>query len=197
MGLANDQARKTGRIVRMELSAYLAVSLDGFIARADGSMDWLRGGGPRPAEEAQRYQTFMQSVDAVAMGRATFETVRAATVWPYGTTPVVVLSGSALDVPDTLTSMVERSHGTPDQLVAQWHARGWTHVHVDGGVTIQRFLAAGRLRRLVLNRVPVLIGAGRPLCGVLPTDLWLDHVGTTTYPGGLVQSEYLVRRAGS
>ena len=181
----------------MELSADLAVSLDGFIARADGSMDWLRGGGPRPAEEAERYRTFMQSVDAVAMGRATFEAARHAPAWPYGTTPVVVLSSRPPDVPDTVTSAVEHMHGTPAELVAQWHPRGWTHVYVDGGDTIQRFLAAGLLHRLVLNRVPVLIGAGRPLFGALPADQWLDHVGTAAYPGGLVQSDYLVRRSGS
>ncbi len=178
----------------MELSAYLAVSLDGFIARADGSMDWLRGGGPRPADEAERYRTFMQSVDAVVMGRATFDTVRHAPLWPYGTTPVVVLSSTAPAIPDALTSVVEHMHGTPSELVAQWQARGWTHVYVDGGRTIQAFLAAGLLDRLVFNRVPVLVGEGRPLFGALPAPLWLDHVGTTAYPGGLVQSEYLVRR---
>ena len=144
----------------MELSAYLAVSLDGFIARADGSMDWLRGGGPRPADEAQRYRTFLRSVDAVVMGRATFDTVRHAPVWPYGTTPVVVLSSSPPDVPDALTSVVEHMHGTPSELVALWQARGWTHVYVDGGRTIQAFLAAGLLRRPVVKRVPVLSGTG-------------------------------------
>ncbi len=181
----------------MELSAYLAVSLDGFIARADGSMDWLRGGGPRPPEEAQRYRAFVQSVDAVVMGRATFDTARSAPAWPYGTTPVVVLSSTAPDVPGTATSVVEHMSGTPADLVGRWQARAWTRVYVDGGNTIQRFLAAGLLDRLVLNRVPVLIGEGRPLFGAVPADLWLHHVHTSAYPGGLVQSEYLVRRAGA
>ena len=178
----------------MELSAYLAVSLDGFIARANGSMDWLRGGGPRPAAEADRYRTFMQSVDGVVMGRATFEAVRRAPVWPYGTTPVIVLRSTTPDVSDTLGSVVEHMRGSAAELVSQWESRGWTHVYVDGGRTIQTFLAAGRLHRLVLNRVPVLIGTGIPLFGPLPADQWLDHVATTSYPGGLVQSEYLVRR---
>ena len=181
----------------MELSAYLAVSLDGFIARANGSMDWLRGGGPRPAAEAERYRAFMQRADGVVMGRATFEAVRRAPVWPYGTTPVVVLSSSRPEVPDTLVSVVEHMRGSAAELVSQWQARGWTHVYVDGGRTIQTFLAAGLLHRLVLNRVPVLIGTGIPLFGPLPMDQWLDHVATTSYPGGLVQSEYLVRRSGS
>ena len=148
-------------------------------------------------EEAQRYRAFMQSVDAVVMGLATFDTVRHAPSWPYGTMPVVVLSGGPPDVPDAFTSTVAHMHGTPAELVARWHARGWTHVYVDGGNTIQRFLAAELLHCLVLNRVPVLIGAGRPLFGDVPTDLWLDHVDTVAYPGGLVQSEYLVRRSGS
>lgn len=122
--------------------------------------------------------------------------MRLAPVWPYGTTPAIVLSSSPPDGPDALASLFEHMQGTPAELVARWQARGWQHVYVDGGRTMQELLATGLTHRLVLNLVPVLIGDGRPLFGAVPADLWLEHVGTTAYPGGLVQSEYVVRRIG-
>jgi dihydrofolate reductase len=62
--------------------------------------------------------------------------------------------------------------------------------YIDGGITIQRFLAAGCIDRVVITRVPVLIGAGIPLFGPVPRDISLRHVATRSYKGGLVQSEY-------
>jgi dihydrofolate reductase len=177
----------------MELSAYLAISVDGYIARANGSMDWLRGGGRRPADEERRYHAFVESVDAIVLGRATYEGVRHAPVWPYGTKPVVVLSHHPVTVPAALSRWVEPMSGEPADLVRRFHSRGWQHLYVDGGRTIQTFLAAGLLHRLILNRVPVLIGAGISLFGAVPQDVWLDHLRSETYPGGLVQSEYRVR----
>jgi dihydrofolate reductase len=174
----------------VQLSAYLAVSLDGFIARTNGSMDWLRGGGPRPAEEARRYQEFMASVDAIVLGRGTFESVLDLSRWPYGDKPVIVLTSRGITVPDELGHQVTPMSGTPAHLVESFNSRGWNRVYVDGGTTIQRFLAAGLLHRLILNRVPVLIGSGLPLFGPLPADQWWVHVQTTAYAGGLVQSEY-------
>jgi dihydrofolate reductase len=110
--------------------------------------------------------------------------------WPYGEKPVIVLTSRSLTVPAELAHRVTPMQGTPAELVAQFDARGWTQVYVDGGITIQRFLAAGLVHRLILNRVPVLIGAGLPLFGPLPHDLWWEQVRTTAYAGGLVQSEY-------
>jgi dihydrofolate reductase len=181
--------------VALELSAYVAISLDGYIARADGSMDWLRGGGPRPPEEAARYRAFIDSVDAIVLGRATYEAVRDLPVWPYPAKPVVVLGSAPSGVPSTHPDAVEHMTGAPADLLPRFGARGWSHLYVDGGNTIQRFLAAGLVHRLVLNRVPVLLGTGIPLFGPLPADVWLQHVSTVAYPGGLVQSEYHVRGA--
>lgn len=178
----------------LELSAHLAISLDGFIARSDGSMDWLRGGGPRPPAEAERYQVFMQGMDGIVLGRGTFDVVRQLPVWPYAMKPVVVLSRRTPEVPEAAPCPVEHMSGTPSEVVAQLSARGWTRLYVDGGKVVRQFLAAGLLHRLVLNRVPVLLGSGIPLFGALPADLWLEHVRTEAYPGGLVQSEYQRRR---
>jgi riboflavin biosynthesis pyrimidine reductase len=95
-----------------------------------------------------------------------------------------------LDVSQSQTSVPSRSSGAPYEIKKQLKARGFKHVYVDGGSTIQRFLAAGCIDRLVITHVPVLIGAGIALFGPVPRDIWLRHVETRSYRGGLVQSEY-------
>jgi len=131
-------------------------------------------------------------VDALVIGRNTFETVLDFDEWPYGTKPVFVLSTRALPaVPKG--AAVEPMSGEPGEILKQLEARGIGHVYVDGGITIQRFLQAGLIQRLTITRVPVLIGSGIPLFGALPRDVALEHVATRYYPSGLVQSEYAVR----
>jgi dihydrofolate reductase len=82
--------------------------------------------------------------------------------------------------------------GTPAEIVSALEARGVHHIYVDGGITIQRFLRAGLIQRLIITRVPVLIGEGIPLFGSLPKDVRLRHVATLQYASGLVKSEYYV-----
>ena len=91
-----------------------------------------------------------------------------------------------------LGAVVERMSGAPADIVSQLAARGIQHIYVDGGITIQRFLQAGLIQRLIITRVPVLIGAGIPLFGPVERDIILRHVGTRQYASGLVQSEYVV-----
>jgi dihydrofolate reductase len=131
----------------------------------------------------------MATVDALVIGRKTFETVLAFDAWPYGEKPVFVLSTRAL-APAPAGAVVERMSGEPADIVSQLEARGLRHIYVDGGVTIQRFLRAGLIQRLIITRVPVLIGTGIPLFGPLERDIILKHVGTRQYASGLVQSEY-------
>ena len=177
----------------MTLSAYIAVSLDGYIARANGSMDWLRGGGRRPPDEERRHRAFIDSVNTIVIGRATYEAVCSAPTWPYGSKPVVVLSHNKIAVSAGVSGLLEQMSGTPVDLVSCFQSRGWHHLYVDGGRTIQGFLASRFVRRLILNRVPVILGSGISLFGEVPKDVWLDHLRTEVYPGGLVQSEYDVR----
>jgi dihydrofolate reductase len=170
----------------MQASVFIATSLDGFIARLDGGLDWLPPGGG----EEHGYTEFMRTVDAIVIGRKTFETVLAFAEWPYGATPVVVLSArpEALVAPDG--AVCDMMTGTPDEIVARLAERGMTHLYVDGGVTIQRFLEAGLIQRMVITRIPVLLGSGIPLFGPVSRDIWLEHVATRTYQSGMVQSEY-------
>ena len=171
----------------MKASVFIATSLDGFIARANGDLDWLPPGGG----EEHGYEAFIATVDALVIGRKTYETVLSFDTWPYGGKPVYVLSTSAL-VPSPPGAVVEHLSGAPAELVAQLAARGVGHVYVDGGITIQGFLQAGLIQRLIITRIPVLLGAGIPLFGSLARDINLRHVGTRQYASGLVQSEYVV-----
>jgi dihydrofolate reductase len=171
---------------KVEASVFIGASVDGFIARTDGSLDWLPAGG-----EPHGYDEFMATVDALVIGRKTFETVLTFDAWPYGAKPVFALSSRPL-ASAPLGAVVERMSGDPAEIVSQLAARGIRHVYVDGGITIQRFLRAGLIQRLIITRIPVLIGAGIPLFGVTPRDIALKHVATRQYPSGLVQSEYVV-----
>ncbi len=171
----------------MRASVFVGTSLDGFIARANGAFDFLPPGGGEP----HGYDEFMATVDALVIGRKTFETVLTFGSWPYGEKPLVVLSTHAL-APAPPGAVVERMSGAPADIVSQLAARGIQHIYVDGGITIQRFLQAGLIQRLIITRVPVLIGSGIPLFGALQRDIALRHVATRQYASGLVQSEYVV-----
>jgi dihydrofolate reductase len=168
------------------VSVFIGTSVDGFIARPNGDLDFLPAGGGEP----HGYDEFMAGVDALVIGRNTFETVLAFPEWPYGTKRVVVLSSRALDLSAARGAVIEQMAGSPAEIVSKLAARGAHNLYVDGGITIQRFLRAGLIQRLIITRVPVLIGAGIPLFGVLPNDLRLRHVATQDYPGGLVKTEY-------
>jgi len=171
----------------MQASVFVGTSVDGFIARLDGGLDWLPPGGGEP----HGYDEFMATVDALVIGRKTYETVLTFDTWPYGGKPVFVLSTRTLEAAPP-GAVLERMSGDPGQVVSQLAARGFRHVYVDGGITIQRFLRAGLIQRLIITRVPVLIGAGIALFGVTQRDIALKHVATRQYASGLVQSEYEV-----
>ena len=172
----------------MKISVFVGTSVDGFIARPDGGLDFLPAGGGEP----HGYDEFIATVDTIVIGRKTFETVLGFDAWPYGTKRVVVLSSRPLDLSALRAGRVEQMAGAPADIVAVLAATGTRHVYVDGGVTIQGFLHAGLVQRLVVTRVPVLIGQGIPLFGSLPHDVRLRHVATRPYASGLVQSEYEV-----
>lgn len=170
----------------MIATVFVGTSVDGFIARLNGDLDFLPEGGGEP----HGYTELMASVDTLVIGRRTFETVVAFDEWPYGDKRVVILSSGAVDLAAVKGGVVEHMNGSPHEIVARLAASGARHVYVDGGITIQGFLRAGLIQRLVVTRVPVLIGAGIPLFGDLPRDVRLRHVATRHYPSGLVQSEY-------
>jgi dihydrofolate reductase len=177
----------------MTISVFIGTSLDGFIARPNGSFDFLPEGGGEP----HGYNEFMATIDALVIGRNTFETVLLMKPWPYGNKRVVVLTTRPIDFSKVVEgkaekSKVEKMAGSPAEIVAQLAATGAHHLYIDGGITIQRFLRAGLIQRLIITRVPVLIGEGIPLFSTLPHDIHLRHISTKSYPSGLVSSEYQI-----
>jgi dihydrofolate reductase len=171
----------------MTASVFIGTSVDGFIARRNGDFDFL------PADpEPHGFDEFFASVDALVIGRNTFETVLKFDSWPYGDKRVVVLSSRPVDFSAVRGGVVEQMAGSPAGIVARLAETGAHHLYIDGGITIQRFLRAGQIQRLIITRVPVLIGEGIPLFGSLPHDVKLRHVSTRHFPSGLVQSEYHV-----
>lgn len=173
-------------------TVYIAASLDGFIARDNGDLDWLTPESGAAGGEDYGYAAFMGSVDALVMGRHTFEKVLTFNDWPYGNKRVVVLSTRSLTLPAHLSDSVECMSGSPTEIITRLAARGHRHLYIDGGRTVQRFLDAGVIQRLIITRIPILIGQGIPLFGPLRHDIRLRHVETRQHSTGLVQSEYEV-----
>ena len=170
----------------MKISVFIGTSLDGFIARKNGEFDFLPPGGGEP----HGYNEFIATVDAIVIGRKTFETALTMKPWPYGGKRVVVLSSRPVDFSAVVGGVVEQMAGSPAEIVSKLAATSAHHLYIDGGITIQRFLCAGLIQHLTITRVPVLIGEGVPLFGSLPHDIRLRHITTRQYPSGLVSSEY-------
>lgn len=180
-------------------SVFIATSLDGFIARSDGRIDWLNDANAMvPPGEDCGFAEFLSSVDALVMGRNTFEQVLSFPEWPYGSKPVVVLSHSLRSLPAQVPATVTLSAESPATLVARLSAQGLRHLYIDGGLTIQSFLMANLIEEMTITVIPVLLGSGKPLFGPLQSDVHLQFLTNRAYDFGFVQSTYLVRRiAGS
>jgi dihydrofolate reductase len=178
-------------------SVFVGISLDGFLARPDGNIDWLTGGDNGGGDGAEYgYDEFIKDIDVIVMGRKSFEKVLTFEKWFYGDKRVAVLSSRPLDLARAKAwgARVEQMSGTPEEIVAKLAAQGAFRLYVDGGETIRRFLGAGLIQRVILSRLPVLIGQGIPLFGPLEKDIRLKHEKTKVYDGGMVQSTYTVSR---
>jgi len=168
-------------------SVFIATSLDGYIARTDGSLDWL---GVPDQNEDYGFAAFMDLVDALVMGRNTYDAVVAMGEWPYGVKPVIVLTHRPLEIPAGFGGAVEASDLAPLDLAEALDRRGIKHVYVDGGHTIRSFLEADLVGRMTITTIPVLIGGGIPLFGAQEGDVRLRFVDSIAYTNGLVQSTY-------
>ncbi len=179
----------------IKCSVFIATSLDGFIARKDGSIDWLNeANAVVPPGEDCGYEEFMSTVDTMIMGRNSFEQVLTFGEWPYGSTPVVVMSHRAATLPPNAPRTVTASRETPTTLVARLSEEGSRHIYVDGGLTVQSFLAERLIDELTITVIPILLGTGKPLFGPLSSDINLSHVSTRVYEFGFVQHRYRIER---
>ena len=190
-------------------SVFLGMSVDGFIARLDGDISWLNGGGggdggggdtapddgsaPLPDDGEGGdfgFAEFVGGIDALVMGRSTYDFIAPFAEWPYQGKPVHVLSTTLEPGADARITV----HRSLDEAVEALGAAGYRRVYVDGGKTVHAFLRAGLIADLTLSRVPVLIGTGHTPFGELAADVRLEHVRTRSFAGGMVQSTYRVQR---
>lgn len=174
-------------------SVFIATSLDGYISRSEGSIDWLLDANNNvPVGEDCGYSQFMADVDAIIMGRNTFEQVLGFDPWPYESKPVVVLSQRGIAIPSNISSSVSVSNEEPNQLIDRLSLQGIKNIYVDGGLTIQSFFAAGLIDKITITVIPVLLGSGKSLFGSLSKDIHLENENTTTFDFGFVQNRYRV-----
>jgi len=171
---------------------FIAVSLDGYIARQDGDIGWLLQRDD-PTED-HGYAAFIADKEWIVMGRGSYEKVLTFEAWHYDR-PVLVLSRQLADtpVPEALKRKVQFSRRTPKEVLNDLAAQNVKRVYIDGGQVIQSFLREGLVADMVITTVPVLLGSGKPLFGSLPGDIDLTLLSSRSYASGLVQSHYRVR----
>src|SRR5262249_16641348 len=178
--------------MRPTIVVFIATSIDGYISRTNGSIDWLA-----PAEDAaayQRFETFLATVMAVVMGRNTFQQVLGFGQWPYREIPVYVLSRSLSQLPNSSPRTVCLRNCSPEDLIAELGSQKFQRGYVDGAETVKRFLEKDLIDELTITRLPILLGSGRTLFGAVPFDLQYEHVSTQTFSTGAVQSKYVRTR---
>ena len=168
---------------------FIATSLDGYIARINDDLDWLVL--PGSEEEDHGYNDFIGTMDGILMGRGTFEKVSTFGDWPYKI-PVRVLSSTLPADTRAPAGNVTFGDETPVEAMRRCQEMGWRRAYIDGGKVIQAFLRAGLVDDMILSRLPVLLGAGKPLFGPLRGDIRLKHTQSRAFPSGLVQSRYQV-----
>ena len=167
---------------------YIATSLDGFIATSDGGVDWLSE-IPNPDQSDYGWADFMSRIDAIVVGRNTYEKVLTFDPWPYDK-PVFVLSNSLDRVADGVADRAEIVSGDLRTVIERLNKRGHRNLYVDGGKVIQSFLQEDLIDEMIITRVPVLLGGGIPLFDSLTRHLAFSHVGTETFNDSLVKSHY-------
>lgn len=173
-------------MTRPRVSIYVGQSLDGFIAGPSGELDWLEGYGGEEAMAA--FEAFMAGVDAILMGRRTWEVVRGFSPWPYAGKRMVVLTHRPLDGAAHGEEAVE---GGLDAVLERLGAEGVRHVYVDGGDTARQALAIDAVDALTLAWVPVTLGRGRPLFGTEGAAGRWARAEVRPWPCGIVQVRYL------
>ncbi len=177
----------------MKNTVFIAKSLDGFIAGENGDIDWLNS-IPNPDKIDMGYTELIQKIDAIVMGRATYETVLGFGIdWPY-TKHVFVLSHSINSIQKDLKNKVTLLHGDLNDILKTIHKKGYHNLYIDGGSTIQNFLNEDLIDEMILTTIPILLGSGFPLFGNLNQPLAFDHIESKVFLNQIVQDRYRRRR---
>jgi dihydrofolate reductase len=176
----------------VKVSIFIGTSLDGFIARENGDIDWLNNINKiaTPGEDFG-FNSFLESVDIIVMGRKTFEQVITFNDWLYKDIKVIVLTSKDIEIPEKLNKTVTTSNTLSSaQLIKELSNQSINHIYVDGGTVMRDFLSEGLVDEITVTIVPILIGKGKSFSGLLPKDLYLKHLKTTVYDFGFVQNKY-------
>ncbi|MGF1767103.1 dihydrofolate reductase family protein [Enterovibrio makurazakiensis] len=174
----------------MKIVAYMAQSLDGFIAGVNGELDWLET-IENPEGSDFGFAEFMDSVDALLMGRNTFEKVLSFGMWPYNK-PVYVASNSLLEVPEELACKAHIISGELQSMLSQMQQQGINTVYLDGGKLFQSALRSGVLNEMTITSVPVALGQGISLFGDLENQVQLKLESSEVLLNQLVKTKYRV-----
>lgn len=182
----------------MKCSAFIATSVDGFIARPDGNVDWLHSSGNQDVEMGNQadmgFYDYLSEVDCLIMGRKTMEVIANMNLsddqWPYGDMKIVVLSSSITEIPASVRSNAMVFSGELKDLISMLKEEGLKHAYIDGGSTIQQFIREGLMSEMTIARVPILLGEGIPLFTTLGREVSLKDAETTAYPNDFVQVKY-------
>jgi dihydrofolate reductase len=185
----------------MKCSVYIATSVDGFIAREDGSIDWLESSGNQDAAMGDDadigFNDFMSSVDCLIMGRNSMEMISSFNLtpeqWPYKDARVIALSNTVKKPPENLKGNVEMYSGDLSALVEKLEQEGYEHAYIDGGKTIQAFLNLNLINEITITRIPILLGKGKSLFGKTTQEIKLENVKAKAFPNDFVQVHYRVR----
>jgi dihydrofolate reductase len=184
----------------VKASVFLAISLDGYIADKDGSVEFLnafQSSASAATDGDMGFSDFLNSIDLLIMGRKTFDQVVSFgdDQWPYGDKQVWIWSKnpSSVHIPQIRSTNTVAVSEAPSELMSLAQQKGYRHAYVDGGTTIQQFLQKDCIDDFILTRVPILLGEGIPLFSGIRR-LSLEHLSTKAYSNGLVQSHYRVNR---
>jgi dihydrofolate reductase len=170
---------------------YIATSIDGYIAKENGNIDWLMN-LPNPNKSDYGFSEFLERIDGIILGRNTFETVLGFKEWPYPKSlPVFILSDSLNEVPGHLTGKVEIVRGELKKIIELLKQKGINNLYIDGGKTIQSFLKEDLICEMTITRIPILLGSGIPLFDKHNLELKFEHVETVVFNNMLVRSRYI------
>jgi len=168
---------------------FIAKSLDGFIAGINGELDWLQS-IPNPENNDMGFISLIEEIDAIVMGKTTFDIVCSFKgEWPYQK-HVFVLSNSLNEIPEKLKGKATLLNGNVKEILANIHEKGFYKLYIDGGKTVQNFLAEDLINELIITTIPILLGNGIPLFDLLPNILEFNHLKTEVFLNQIVQSHY-------
>lgn len=171
---------------------YIATSIDGYIAKSDGGIDWLNE-IPNPDNSDYGFTDFMNRIDGILMGRSTYEIVMDYGVWFY-TKPVYVLSNTWTELPGKWAHKAQLIKGDTVEVVKTLNQQGINNIYVDGGKTIQSLLAADMIDEMIITLIPIVLGSGIPLFTPDLPELKFEHTGTEVYPPGLIKNSFKRKR---